>query len=546
MKNKKCNLVVLLSASIIATSTALPTSSYAASNHVLSTEKYNETVGSTEFISGELTTPSSQKIEDVIFRYVNEHKDKYNLGIKDAEESFIVQKKEQDDTGTTIARLQQTYNGVPVWGSTQMAHVNDKGILTVFSGTVIPELDKKLPDINKNISSEEAISIAEKDLGFTPKYETDPTSNLAIYTHDNEASYAYVVQLNYLSPQLGNYFYFVDVSTGKILSKYNSIHDVTSNQSAPVTGIGKGVLGDYKYLNMFGSENSTFHLQDITRGKGIFTYDAKNQRVLPETIWSDPDRTLYSEYDAPAVDAHYYSGLVYDVYRGYFNRDSYDDKGGAIHSVVHYGKNYNNATWNGKQMVYGDGDGEQFTSLSGAIDIVGHEITHGVTQYSSGLIYRNESGALNESISDLFGTLVEQYAYKEPDYEIGEDVYTPNTPDDALRSMSNPTKYNQPDHYSNRYIGYEDNGGVHINSGIINKSMYLLAIGGTHHEVVVPGISLYKVAQIYYRANTVYFTKNTTFSQARVALIQAAADLYGQQSTEVNAVQKSFDAVGIY
>lgn len=418
--------------------------------------------------------------------------------------------------------------------------------MTVFSGTVIPELDKKLSHLNPKISSEEAISIAEKDLGFTPKYETNPTSTLTIYNHDNEAAYAYIVQLNYLSPEPGNYVYFVDVETGKVLSKYNSIHDVTSDQGTTVTGTGKGVLGDYKYLNMLDSGNSTFSLQDITRGKGIFTYDAKNQSIIPETVWNVSDRTLYSDYDAPAVDAHYYSGLVYDVYRGYFNRNSYDDKGGAIHSVVHYGKNYNNAFWNGQQMVYGDGDGERFIALSGAIDVVGHEITHGVTQYSSGLIYQNESGALNESISDLFGTLMEHYAYREPDYEIGEDVYTPNTPQDALRSMSDPSKYNQPDHYSNRYSGPADNGGVHINSGIINKSMYLLAEGGTHHEVVVPGISLYKVVQIYYRANTMYFTQNTSFSQARVAVIQAAADLYGQNSTEVKAVKKSFDAVGIY
>ncbi|MDZ3952372.1 M4 family metallopeptidase [Bacillus thuringiensis] len=545
MKNTKNKLKILLSASVIATSITLPSSSYAEVNNVLSTEKYNELVGSTEFISGQLTKPTSKKTENIIFDYINEQKGKYNIGSKDAENTFVIQKKEQDSTGSTVVRLQQVYNEIPVWESTQVAHINKDGILTVFSGTVVPELDKKLPRLDKKISLEDAISIAERDLGFKPKYEIEPTSQLTIYSQNDKAQYAYIVKLNFLDPQPGNYTYFIDVNTGEVVSKNNAIHDVTSNQFTNVTGSGKGVLGDSKKLNLSRLKDSTFNLQDFTRGNGIFTYDAKNQHKIPQDIWNTPNDKLDTDYDAAAVDAHYYSGLVYDVYKGYFNRDSFDNKGGAIRSVVHYGQNFNNAFWNGQQMIYGDGDGKRFIPLSGGIDVVGHEITHGVTQYSSELIYKNESGALDEAISDLFGTLIEHYAYKDPDYEIGEDIYTPDNPNDALRSMSDPTKYNQPDHYSKRYVGKADNGGVHINSGIINKAMYLLAEGGTHYGVSVPRISLYKTTQIYYRANTMYFTNNTTFSQARVAVIQAAADLYGQDSLEVKSVQKSFDAVGI-
>ncbi|EOO60738.1 hypothetical protein IKE_05938 [Bacillus cereus VD196] len=539
MKKRSFHIEALFVTAITFAEFSLPVSSFAAEN----IEKYNNTIGSTEFISGELTTPSSKTPADIIYNYVDEHKDKYNLGMKSAKESFTVQNEEKDPLGTIIVRLQQVYNGIPVYGSTQVAHINDNSVLTVFSGTIVPELDNKLPELNEKISSHDAISIAEKDLGFKIHYEQKPTSKLVVYANGNEATYAYAVQLNFLSPQPGNYFYFIEVATGQILDKYNTIHEMTPQHN---TGIGKGVLGDYKNLNISSSDYSNFKLQDLTRGKGILTYDAKNQWIFPNVIWSSLNRTLYSDYDGPAVDAHYYSGVVYDFYRGYFNRNSYDNKGGAIRSIVHFGQNYNNALWNGTQMVYGDGNGQRYKPLSGAIDIVGHEITHAVTQYSSGLIYANESGALNEAISDLFGTLIEFFEYKNPDYEIGEDVYTPNIPNDAIRSMSNPTKYYQPDHYSNRYVGSADNGGVHINSGIINKSMYLLAEGGTHSGITVPGISLYKVGQIYYRANTMYFTQSTTFSQARVAIIQAAADLFGQNSTEVDAVKKSFDAVGVY
>lgn len=196
-------------------------------------------------------------------------------------------------------------------------------------------------------------------------------------------------------------------------------------------------------------------------------------------------------------------------------------------------------------MVYGDGDGTTFRPLSAGLDVVAHELTHAVTDTSSDLIYQNESGALNEAMSDVFGTLVEFYDNNNPDYEIGEDIYTPNIPNDALRSMSDPTKSGDPDHYSKRYTGSEDNGGVHINSGIINKAAYLLTKGGTHYGVNISGIGDDKVGQIYYRANTVYLTASSTFSQARAALVQSAADLYGAGSAEVASVNKSFDAVGV-
>ncbi|MFF3024293.1 M4 family metallopeptidase [Gottfriedia sp. NPDC057948] len=556
--NKKV-LAVGLSVGLAASSLGV-TNTYAAPKNVLSKYKYNKSIGSPEFVSGHLTKPSAKSAESVVKGYVNANKDKFKLGSKSAEESFIVESSKKDTYGTAL-RLQQVYNGVPVWGSTQTAVVGDNGTLNVFSGTVIPNLDtKKGLKSTKKVNANKSIKIAEADLGYTPVYEKDPTAQLVVYTNGDNATYAYVVNLNFLSPKPGNFNYFIEASTGKILNKYNSIDTMDSIHAASksagasvakptvsgtnVTATGKGVLGDTKTLNMTLS-GSTYYLQDNTRGNGIFTYNGANRTTLPGTLLSSTDTLLNSTSEAAAVDAHYYAGKTYDYYKTVFGRNSFDGNGAALKSTVHYSRSYNNAFWNGSQMVYGDGDGTTFTYLSGGLDVVAHELTHAVTERSSNLIYQNESGALNEAISDIFGTVIEFYNNNNPDYEIGEDIYTPGIAGDSLRSMSDPTKYGDPDHYSKRYTGTSDNGGVHTNSSIINKAAYLIAVGGTHYGVSVTGIGNDKLAKIFYRANTVYLTSSATFSQARAALVQSAADLYGAGSAEVTTVNNAFDAVGV-
>ncbi|MED5078183.1 M4 family metallopeptidase, partial [Geobacillus stearothermophilus] len=316
---------------------------------------------------------------------------------------------------------------------------------------------------------------------------------------------------------------------------------------ASTVGVGRGVLGDQKYINTtYSSYYGYYYLQDNTRGSGIFTYDGRNRTVLPGSLWTDGDNQFFASYDAVAVDAHYYAGVVYDYYKNVHGRLSYDGSNAAIRSTVHYGRGYNNAFWNGSQMVYGDGDGQTFLPFSGGIDVVGHELTHAVTDYTAGLVYQNESGAINEAMSDIFGTLVEFYANRNPDWEIGEDIYTPGIAGDALRSMSDPAKYGDPDHYSKRYTGTQDNGGVHTNSGIINKAAYLLSQGGVHYGVSVTGIGRDKMGKIFYWALVYYLTPTSNFSQLRAACVQAAADLYGSTSQEVNSVKQAFNAVGVY
>ena len=184
-------------------------------------------------------------------------------------------------------------------------------------------------------------------------------------------------------------------------------------------------------------------------------------------------------------------------------------------SLAHVNKfqgsdNRNNAAWIGDKMIYGDGDGRTFTALSGANDVVAHEITHGVTQETANLNYRNQSGALNESFSDVFGYFVD-----DEDFLMGEDVYTPGQNGDAL-SMSNPERFGQPSHMDDYVNTQSDNGGVHTNSGIPNKAAYN----------TIRSIGKGKAQQIYYRALTEYLSSNSNFSDAKEALYQSALDLY--------------------
>ncbi|WP_371928736.1 M4 family metallopeptidase [Rossellomorea sp. KS-H15a] len=539
-------------------SPVLASEAFGASN-VSEKVNFNSQMGTPQFISGHLTKASSKAPETVVFDYLTDKQKTFKFK-GDSKLSFKVVEKQKDDLGFTYLRIQQVYKGTPVYGAVLTAHVNKEGVLTALSGAPAANLDgKQNLKQAKKLSKKEAVSSAEKDLvkavGSQPDYEYAPKSESVIYVKDGEAHYAYLVNYNFLAPEPGNWNYFVDAVTGDILAKVNEIHEAGKGAGKPgggggaaggtdTVGSGKGVLGDTKSLNTYLS-SSTYYLQDRTRGKGIFTYDGSNRTRLPGSLWADSDNLFNASYDAAAVDAHYYAGTTYDYYKNTHNRNSYDGNGAALKSTVHYGRNYNNAFWNGQQMVYGDGDGSTFVSLSGGLDVIAHELTHAVTDTTADLIYQNESGAINESMSDIFGTLVEYDANNNPDWEIGEDIYTPNKSGDALRSMSDPAKYGDPDHYSVRYTGTQDNGGVHINSGIGNKAAYLLSQGGTHYGVKVTGIGTDKTGKIYYRALTQYLTPSSNFSQLRSAAVQAATDLYGAGSAEVASVNAAYNAVGV-
>ena len=300
--------------------------------------------------------------------------------------------------------------------------------------------------------------------------------------------------------------------------------------------------------------DGTYTLADAGRGQGVLTKDANNKSTASGATDIKDDNNVWGEAGDPSraqagVDAQYGGQMTYDFYKNILGRDSIDGKGEALRSNVHIKQNYVNAYWDGTQMNYGDGDGVNASVLT-ALDIAGHEITHGMTERTAGLIYRGESGGLNEAMSDIFGKGVEWYAAQQnPNVKftwgVGESVWTPGTEGDALRYMNDPTK----DGYSvDNYKNYPKQTEVHGSSGIANNAFYLLTQGGTNRTSgieVKDGIGMEAGLKIYYRALSTYMTPSTTFKQAREATIRAATDLYGADSVQVAKVKESWTAVGV-
>ena len=264
-------------------------------------------------------------------------------------------------------------------------------------------------------------------------------------------------------------------------------------------------------------------------------YDAGNGRDLPGKLVrgeGDPGRT-------------------YDFYQKAYARNSIDDRGLRLDSTVHYGVGFDNAQWNGRQMIYGDGDGKLFQRFTKCLEVIGHELTHGVTQYTAALAYNDQPGALNEHFSDVFGILVKQYARKQTagksDWLIGAGLFTKRVHGVAIRSMKAPgTAYDdpllgkdpQPAHMRNYNRTRSDNGGVHINSGIPNHAFYLAAVrlGGKAWETA---------GRIWYAVLTAKLSSRAKFADCADATFEAAGNLFGVGSEPQKAVAEAWKAVGV-
>lgn len=276
-------------------------------------------------------------------------------------------------------------------------------------------------------------------------------------------------------------------------------------------------------------------------------FDAKNKEILPGTLVrgegqpETPDITVNEAYDG--------AGATYELYKTLFKRNSIDGNGLRLDSTVHYSRGYDNAFWDGRQMVYGDGDGKLFNRFTVAIDIIGHELTHGITQYEAGLVYWDQPGALNEHMSDVFGALVKQrllrQTVKNADWLIGAGIFTAHVRGVGLRSIRDPgTAYNdpvlgmdpQPKHMK-RYINTnEDNGGVHLNSGIPNRAFYVAC------ELLN---DQWKPGHIWYKTLCDRLKQRSAFADCARLTVAVAGELYGANSTEQNAVKKAWGSVGI-
>ncbi|MDQ0144593.1 M4 family metallopeptidase [Pseudarthrobacter niigatensis] len=281
---------------------------------------------------------------------------------------------------------------------------------------------------------------------------------------------------------------------------------------------------------------------------------APTRRIYDQAHSSDqvPGRLVRSEGDPPDADhsvnqAYDNFGYTYALYWDIFHRDSIDDQGMPLEGLVHFGTNYDNAFYDGAgHMFFGDGDGKTLTDTTKGTDVVGHELTHGVTQHEANLTYSGQSGALNESCSDVFGVLVKQYhlgqSAQQADWLIGADIVGPLL-SPALRSMKAPGTANQYDHQPATMDGYvrttTDNGGVHTNSGIPNRAFYLVATGIGGNAWEAPG-------QIWYDTLAdPRLRPNATFSSFAGLTLRSARSRYGTASREANAVSSAWDAVKV-
>ena len=278
-------------------------------------------------------------------------------------------------------------------------------------------------------------------------------------------------------------------------------------------------------------------------------YDGKNGQQLPGKLARGEEDAKVK--DVTVNEAFDGAGATYDFFRTVYNRNSVDGNGMRLDSTVHYGRDFDNAFWNGMQMVYGDGDGRIFNRFTKSLDIIGHELTHGVVQFSAGLIYQDQSGALNEHFADVFGSLVKQFQKKQTadkaDWLIGQGLLAAGVKGVALRSLKTPgSAYNdpllgrdpQPAHIKNFLKTEDDNGGVHINSGIPNKAFHTLA-------TILGGFAWERAGRIWYETLTRKLTNSATFQQCADATYEAAGALFGVGKAEQLAVRQAWQAVGM-
>ncbi len=286
-----------------------------------------------------------------------------------------------------------------------------------------------------------------------------------------------------------------------------------------------------------------------TAGKYREVYDAQHK---PAT--SLPGKLLRSEGqpktgDAAADEAYDYAGATYDFYKSVFNRDSLDNHGLRLVSSVHIGVNFDNAFWNGAQMAYGDGDGRAFDRFTKSLDVVGHELSHGVVSHTADLMYQGESGALNEHFADVFGIMIKQRSLNQTvtqaDWLVGREVLIPAPTRKAIRSFATPGKAYvndpmlgtdpQPDNYARRYQGGSDNGGVHINSGIPNHAFYLAAMA-------LKGRVWQTVGPVWHEVLTTRLVRTSQFAD----MVRETVDVAGKRGAATKkAVQQAWKAVGL-
>lgn len=486
--------------------------------------------------------PGSERDSRTTRQFLRENRSLLRLDDPDAELALV--RHEKDQLSRAHLRYSQKFRGISVWPAELMVHLDPEGNVDSVDGAYV-QTPRRIPS-EAALTVEEAVEIARREVPEAASGIVSE-SELIVFANGKKPPRLAWKLLLHVSLE-ANWLVVVDASNGNLLESYNRVAD------AGVSGSGKDLKGvtrslrvwqDGVFYELRDTSKSMFSANDSTMSKGnILVYDMNHSWTGGALIKSS-SRT--SGWLADGVSAAYDLSKVYDYYLVRHNRNSIDGQKLSIRAFVRYGADVENAFWNIDQQVMFFGDARPFAA---ALDVVGHELTHGVTASTANLQYKDQSGALNEAMSDIFGESVEDYVTGgKADWIVGEDLGKP------LRSMKNPSSI---EIYAGRYFpskmsqfigpddpflnnfGNQDNGGVHLNSTIVSHAYWLLAKGMTG------AIGVRNAEKIFYRALTTHLLMNSQFIDARLACVASAKELFPSDSTMAIKTEAAFDAVGIY
>lgn len=493
--------------------------------------------GVPQYVTGKFADKVARGTETAAaYEYFNQHKASYRMA--DPRTELEVLRVDTDLLGMRHVRMQQRYKGLRVIGGDLTVHFSADDVLKTVNGRYRPSIEL---EVVPGLTADDATALARADLQTFFGDGRPDFPELVVFPWEETSYLAWRLFLYSDSP-MGRWEYFVDATTGAVIYKANRIMDVDA------VGSGIGVMGAERNHIDADYTGSTYQLRDYTRRAtnnphghdGLMpstSYIQTNlaSTTLPGAICTDADN-YWSDATTqrPAVDGHVYTALMYDYLLAEFGRNGYNDAGATMLTVVNYSaEGDNNAYWDGSRIVIWSWS-TGWRSLAGCPDVIAHEWGHAVTEYGSNLVYQKESGALNESFSDMIGAAYEFHydTMDTPDWYMGENGRTTGV---GFRNMANPHEMGDPDTYGTdpywiNQVGCtpaysNDYCGVHTNSGVGNKWFYLLSDGGTHNSVTVTGIGVANAMQIAYRANMNYWNSTSDYASAAIGTMDAADDL---------------------
>lgn len=534
-------------------------------------ESWNQENGKAEFIAIESVLEAPSYADGI--QVLNQV-----LSLK-AEEDFAFQKEESDALGMNHVKYSQKYRGFNVEYGTYTLH-HKEGKVVSISGNYIDAPSAKLI---QSISEEQALEKALEFVGaqkymweemgneqwkktldnnssatWYPKAELVICKDFMATTKEQELRPVLAYKFDvYASQPVSRAYIYVDAETGKIIHVNSIIKTAVATGTAATRYSGTQTITTDSY-------NGSYRLRDNSRGNGIIVYNMKKGTNYSSAVdFTDADNNwTAAEYhntnkDDVAMECHWALEKTYDYWMNKHNRNSFDGNGTLQKAYVHFDNAYDNAYWNGSVFTFGDGSGTYFDALA-SVDVTAHEHGHAVCSYTANLAYQNESGALNEAFSDIWGACVEYYAAPgKQTWIMGEDIER-RSGHVGLRSMSDPKTEGLPDTYqgtnwaplSSSPSQYNDYGGVHTNGGPLCYWFYLLSVGGSgtndqNENFNITAIGIDKAEKIAYRMESVYLSANSNYANARTYAIQAATDLYGAGSNEVIQVTNAMYAIGV-